>query len=90
MSKHKFCPNCNDNVKAQKNEPRHMVHIILTILTCGIWFIIYGFLIIWYFAGAHYKCTVCGHGIKRAKSQEKIAVLQAKRAAKVAAKIKKI
>ena len=70
--RHRYCPNCQANVKAVKNQPNHTMHLILTFVTFGLWMFVWCFLISWYAVGAHYHCTVCAGKVKRPKSLKKI------------------
>lgn len=90
MAKHRYCSNCQKNVRAEKNQPKHVIHIIVTICTAGLWGLVYGWLIGWYLFAAHYKCTECGHSVKRAKSLEKISVIKAKSDEKINRKLQKV
>lgn len=53
----KFCPSCNRNVLARRAGTNHVLHFLITFLTCGLW------LIFW--AGSTVKfggwrCSTCG------------------------------
>lgn len=43
---------------AQANKPNHLLHLILTILTAGLWGIVWLILII--SSMGNYRCTRCG------------------------------
>lgn len=52
-----FCKQCNERRKIERERPSHLLHLILTILTFGIW------LIVWIgvsikFGG--WRCATCG------------------------------
>lgn len=52
-----FCDHCNDNVKIQRKTPNHIFHFIMSILTCGIW------LIVWALIASEkesWRCSRCG------------------------------
>lgn len=57
----KYCRNCNKNVMAQKNTPNHILHLLLTIVTAGVWSIVW--LIITLSSAGGYRCTQCGHHV---------------------------
>jgi ribosomal protein S27AE len=53
----KFCPSCGRNVLARRKGTNHILHFLITFLTCGIW------LLFW--AGSSVKfggwlCSQCG------------------------------
>ena len=54
--KQKFCRNCTKNVLAVANNPKHVMHFILTILTIGLW------IIVWVLATMlkTFRCPDCG------------------------------
>ncbi len=52
-----FCPYCNRNVLAKRKATSNIFHFFMTMITCGIW------LVIWIgqsikFGG--WRCAVCG------------------------------
>jgi len=50
------CPSCRKNTVHLQQVPNHIFHLILTVLTGGLW------LVIWVFQSSTTpKCTVCGH-----------------------------
>ena len=52
-----FCEHCNDNVKIQRKTPNHIFHFIMSILTCGIW------LLVWACLSSEkdsWRCSRCG------------------------------
>jgi hypothetical protein len=57
-----YCPNCEGLVLAQKREINHILHLILVILTVGIWVIVWFLLLM-----AHdndsksWRCQHCGN-----------------------------
>ena len=54
----RFCPNCKKNVMAVGSTPNHILHLILSILTGGLWIIVW--IIIAASKAGDYKCTQCG------------------------------
>ena len=53
----KFCKNCNEQVLATREKPNHILHLLLSVVTCGWW------LIIWFLISIRvggYKCSRCG------------------------------
>ncbi len=51
-----FCKECQERTKLEKGGASHIPHLIMTILTGGLW------LIIWLFAcvTGQWRCSVCG------------------------------
>jgi hypothetical protein len=52
-----FCKQCGRQVLARRTAPSHLFHAIMTILTLGVW------LIIWLIAAlgsGAWRCSVCG------------------------------
>lgn len=54
----RYCPHCQANVMATGTAPNHLLHLVLSVLTAGIW------LIVWLLVAAGkvggYRCTRCG------------------------------
>ena len=46
---------------AQSNKPNHLLHLVLSILTGGLWLIIW--LILTLKSAGNYRCTQCGHPV---------------------------
>lgn len=57
----KFCSACQANVMAQKNTPNHILHIIISLITLGLWVPIW--LLISLFSVGQWRCTRCGHHV---------------------------
>jgi ribosomal protein S27AE len=59
--KRKKCRHCGEETVAQRNTASNLIHFILTLLTSGLW------LIIWLLAAAHaaggWRCTKCGKSV---------------------------
>ena len=55
-----FCKYCNEQVKTQRESPNHILHFLITILTCGFWVVIW-FLLCLQFGG--WNCSNCGQKI---------------------------
>ncbi len=54
-----FCPTCKENVLGRRETPNHLLHFLITVLTCGLWVFVWGF--IGLTAGSRpFRCTVCG------------------------------
>lgn len=54
----KFCKKCKAMTLHLHHGPNHVLHLLLTLITCGVW------LLIWLMAAANRgdQCTVCGRG----------------------------
>jgi hypothetical protein len=56
--KRMYCKDCETIVKAENTkEISHMLHIFLTIITGGLWIVVYGFIL---GSGPKYTCSSCG------------------------------
>lgn len=60
-SKSAYCPHCKDQVLAQGERPNHVLHVILSFLTLGLWLPIW-FIIVIAKAG-NYRCVHCGQPV---------------------------
>lgn len=56
-----YCRHCNKNVMTQKNTPNHLLHLILTVLTLGVWAIVWIILMLSNIGGR--RCTECGQKV---------------------------
>ena len=54
-----YCPNCNRVVLGRKKTPNHILHFLVTFLTCGFWVIPW---VIFALSSSSepYRCTSCG------------------------------
>ena len=53
----KYCKNCDTNVLAIRQSPNHILHLLLSIVTCGWW------LIVWFLVSIKmggWQCSRCG------------------------------
>jgi hypothetical protein len=57
----KRCWHCQKNVMAQKNTPNHVLHLLLTIFTAGLWGIVWLIVTLSNIGG--YRCTQCGKAV---------------------------
>lgn len=58
-SHNRWCNRCQRNVRHDRDQPNHVLHLLLTVFTFGFW------IVIWLLAGFcslfnHYFCAVCG------------------------------
>ncbi len=54
----KYCKGCEREVLVQRPKRNHILHLLLTICTAGVWGIVWGFLIVFHKGGWH--CSRCG------------------------------
>lgn len=54
-----YCPNCQQLVLGRRDMPNHILHFLITFLTCGLWVIPWIVLSVMA-ARAPYQCTFCG------------------------------
>lgn len=52
-----FCKVCNDTVRVSRPGTNHILHLILTIFTGGLWILIW---ILCAITGDHWRCDRCG------------------------------
>jgi len=55
------CPDCNEGVLAQRSGVNHILHLLLTIVTGGLWLIVWILISIFHFGG--WRCSKCGKEI---------------------------
>ncbi len=53
-----FCKKCNKDVMTHRNTPNHILHLLLAVVTVGLWLIVWIILIL--FAPTRGLCTECG------------------------------
>ena len=58
----RFCSNCNKQVLARKKGTNHILHLLLTLLTGGLWLIIWILCAIVNGLGS-WRCSFCGQKI---------------------------
>jgi hypothetical protein len=56
-----FCSHCQKQTMAQGTKPNHILHLILSILTLGLWLPIWLLITIGKVGG--YRCTSCGNRV---------------------------
>lgn len=55
----RFCPHCERRVSARRRTPSHLLHLILSLVSFGLWLPVW--LIVAIGAGSgHWLCSVCG------------------------------
>lgn len=55
----RHCPTCQQPRPFQREGPNHILHLILTLITAGLWLFVWIFLVIANKAKAH-RCQFCG------------------------------
>jgi hypothetical protein len=55
----RFCKDCDQNRLFEKQKPNHILHLILTVLTVGVWFVIWIPLIV-ISMFKPFRCGECG------------------------------
>jgi len=53
-----YCSHCQKQVMAQGNKPNHILHLLLTVLSFGLWIPIW--LLLTIMSAGNYRCTQCG------------------------------
>ena len=61
VSTRKFCKDCGQNKLFEKQGPSHILHLILSVITVGLWIPIW-ILCVVLNAFRPYRCTNCGKG----------------------------
>nr|VFJ93331.1 MAG: hypothetical protein BECKH772A_GA0070896_1005510 [Candidatus Kentron sp. H]VFJ94619.1 MAG: hypothetical protein BECKH772B_GA0070898_1006410 [Candidatus Kentron sp. H]VFK00843.1 MAG: hypothetical protein BECKH772C_GA0070978_1005310 [Candidatus Kentron sp. H] len=54
----RYCAHCGKNVLATGTTPNHLLHLILSLVTGGLWIVIWILVSIGKIGG--YRCTQCG------------------------------
>lgn len=54
----RFCPACNTRVIGMRNTPNHILHLLLSLVTMGLWLPVW--LIIGATSDSRYYCLNCG------------------------------
>lgn len=54
-----FCPHCDCTVLGVREKPNHLLHLLLSIVTGGLWLIVW-LLVSISSGGSRYKCPTCG------------------------------
>lgn len=52
-----FCDNCGKQVSIERQTPNHILHLLLSVITCGLW------LLVWMSQSAEkqaWRCAACG------------------------------
>ena len=54
----RFCKQCGQNRLAVGTKPNHVLHLILTILTAGLWAIVW--VVVAGLSAGNFRCSQCG------------------------------
>lgn len=57
--KQSYCNYCKKRIRSEKQVPSYMMHILLIVLTCGLWLIMCMFPIL-QSAANRFHCPICG------------------------------
>lgn len=57
----RYCTHCQKNTMVTGTKPNHVLHLVLSILTAGIWLIVWLLVSIGKMGG--YRCTQCGNKV---------------------------
>lgn len=58
----RYCHHCQDRTLAIKNTPNHVLHLILSVCTAGVWLLVWGGLMLFNLASP-YRCNRCGTAV---------------------------
>ena len=67
----KFCDRCNEYVLAERNGPNHILHLLLSIITGGLW------IIVWIMQSVQvggWKCSKCGSSANKLFTTKDISI----------------
>ena len=56
-----FCKSCQGKRMAQAPSPNHILHLLLTLITFGLWLPIW--ILVSLFSGGQFHCTHCGNRV---------------------------
>ena len=62
-----YCKNCKKNTVQIKQRANHILHLLLSVVTVGIWLIVWFFIAL--FTSDTPTCTVCGNEIKNSNNK---------------------
>ena len=54
----RFCAHCAKQTMAIGNKPNHLLHLALSVVTVGVWVIVWALVLVGSIGG--YRCTQCG------------------------------
>lgn len=55
----RYCKHCDATMPCEKRSPNHVLHIILSVLTIGLWLVVYALMAI-ESSGHSWRCQKCG------------------------------
>ena len=59
-----LCPTCREQRLLRQPRPNHVLHLILSVLTAGLWLIVW-LILVARSSGASARCTVCGTPLRK-------------------------
>lgn len=54
-----YCPQCKKVVLGRRDAPNHLLHFLVGIFTCGLWWIAWLFIVIAH-SNNPFRCPICG------------------------------
>ncbi len=61
-----YCPHCETRVLATAPTPNHVLHLLLTIFSCGLWLWIWPLVMAGSIGG--YRCVKCGSKVEKLRA----------------------
>lgn len=52
-----YCPQCEDQVRITRQTPNHLLHLVLSVVTMGLWVIVWAMLAM---EKRPWRCSACG------------------------------
>lgn len=59
----RYCPHCKDRTLAIRNTPNHTFHLVLSVLTAGVWAVFVWLPVALLAAAGSYRCNRCGTAV---------------------------
>jgi hypothetical protein len=74
----RWCPRCEMRVKALRQQPNHILHLLLSLLTLGFW------VLAWLLVSMNrdWRCSECGATTRANPSRQQVRAIEAKQAGK--------
>lgn len=55
-----FCPYCKRHVQTSRPTPNHLLHLLMSLVTAGVWVVVWALVILKH---EPWRCTVCGRNV---------------------------
>ena len=62
-----FCKHCDETVLVRAKSPNHILHLVLSILTCGVWLIVWLWLCL---QPKDFRCSKCGRRLTMPRARK--------------------